>query len=125
MEFSEAQKAKMLKYLLTGLAVGGGTNLTLNLISYLSDKNKDVSDAEQKEKEARGLNRLIYEIDPKEYAWLEKEASVKIAEESVAGDTLTQALAILALTGGLYGGYRGADILHDKVRRAELEKQQE
>ena len=125
MEFSEAQKAKMLKYLLTGLAVGGGTNLTLNLISYLSDKNRDVSDAEQKEKEARGLNRLVYEIDPKEYAWLEKEASVKTAEESVAGDTLTQALAILALTGGLYGGYRGADMLHDKVRRAELEKQQE
>ena len=125
MEFSEAQKAKMLKYLLAGLAVGGGTNLTLNLMSYLADKKKDLSDAEQKEKEAKGLNRVIYEIDPKEYAWLEKEASVKTAEEGVAGDTLTQALAILALTGGLYGGYRGADILHDKLRRSELEAQQQ
>jgi hypothetical protein len=129
MEFTDGQKAKILKYLLTGLGVGAGTNLTLNLISYLRDKQTDADISNKDEFELSG-NKNVYEIDPKELQWLEKQASQLLsktasAKSDATSNTIAQAIAILAATGGMYGGYKLSDLLHDKVKEDELKDQSE
>ena len=120
MEFSEGQKAKILKYLLAGIGVGAGTNLALNLVSYLKDKYDEAKDSEDKEKILKSESP-IYEISKDDLAFLNKSASS--ADVGIANNTVAQALAILALTGGLYGGYAVSNKLHDKIKENELSEQ--
>lgn len=120
MNFSEGQKAKLLKYLLIGLGGGAATNLSLNLISYLKDKAEEAKESkEEKEKLLKRPN--VYEVDPSELAFLNKEASDN--NTTLQGDTATQALAVLLAAAGLMGGYKLGDVVHDKFKRDEVEAQ--
>lgn len=120
MNFSEGQKAKLLKYFLIGLGGGAATNLSLNLISYLKDKAEEAEESkEEKEKLLKRPN--VYEVDPSELAFLNKEASDN--STTIQGDTATQALAVLLAAAGLMGGYKLGDVVHDKFKRDEVEAQ--
>lgn len=118
--FSEGQKAKLIQYLLAGLGAGAATNLTLNLVSYLKDK---AADAKQSEAERKKLVSKpdVYEVDPDELDFLQKSAADSTPE--FLSNSLAHALALLAGTGGLYGGYKIADLIHDKFKKDEIEEQ--
>lgn len=118
------QKAKILKYLLIGTSAGIGTNLTLNLISYLTDKHQNIKD---KEKLNKSVNNSVKEIVINEEDELNpslKLASEEELKEGFLNSTLAQALAILAAVGGSYAGYKGIDKIHDKIKNSELKEQE-
>lgn len=120
MDFSEGQKAKLIKYLLMGLGGGAAANLSLNLFSYLRDKAAEANESEE-ERTKLTKGPKVYEIDPSEFAFLNKSASDN--STTIPGDTMTQALAVLLGAAGLVGGYKLGDIAHDKFKRDEVEEQ--
>ena len=120
MDFSEGQKAKLLKYFLMGLGSGAAANLGLNLFSYLKDKSTEAKESEE-ERAKLTKGPKVYEIDPSEFAFLNKSAADN--STSIPGDTMTQALAVLLGAAGLAGGYKLGDIIHDKFKRDEIEEQ--
>lgn len=122
MNLSEGQKATILKYLLTGASLGIGTNLALNMASYLRDKSDTVEDKEKLKNSVKG-NTQVYEIDPSELEFLQKSAS-EFEKPGLLNNTLAQALAIVSAAGGAYGGYKLADMFHDKIKNDDLSQEE-
>lgn len=123
MELSEGQKALILKYLLTGAAIGGTSNLALNLISYLKDKANTLEHKDRLQKNVIEGDK-VYTIDPKELEFLNKTSS-EIEKPGFLNNTLAQALAVIASAGGLYGGYKLADLIHDAVKNKEVTEEEQ
>lgn len=122
--FTEGQKALLLKYLLGGLAVGGATNLTLNMLSYLNDKKKNV-EYKDKLKSVSEKENPVVEIDPDELnsmLEMKKNASDDSSplKPGLVSNTLASTLTWLAAGLGLVGGYKAMDVLHDSIKENEL-----
>lgn len=119
--FTDGQVAQMLKYLGIGTAAGVSTNLLLNMISYLKDKNEN---AEYKRSLEEGLDSPVIEIDLNE---LKKTSSIlkkASTEKGFLNQTVANALTLLLGASGAYGGYVLADKIHDNIREAELNAQE-
>ena len=117
MDLSEGQKAKILKYLLMGIGGGASMNLAFNLASYLKDKSDQV-DLDKSLNPVSKNKKKVIEIAPEELEFLNKKQAAE--KPGAITNTLAQALAVLALTGGSVAGYKLADMAHDKIKADEL-----
>lgn len=121
-EFTEGQKALILKYLLGGLAIGAGSNLALNMISYLKDKSDNIDYKNNLASNANILQEI--EVDPDALKNSYKKASSN-PNPGVISNSLALALAMLGAAGGIYTGYKAGDFIHDTIKNKELEDEEQ